>query len=89
MNTGAPPFEEWAEEWLHDAEVESSSSLEPDCGEDLIWCTLALWCKRLSLMIRRGEKEIFRYAVVLYSINVVLIIGIKNPHNRMSHSLKH
>jgi len=21
MNTGAPPFEEWAEEWLHDGEV--------------------------------------------------------------------
>jgi len=37
--------------------------------------------EKLSLRTRRGEKKIFRWAAVLISINVALIIGIKNPHN--------
>jgi len=34
---------------------------------------------RLSLRIRRAKKEFLRQAVVLNSINIVLIIGIKHP----------
>jgi hypothetical protein len=48
----------------------------------LIWRALALWWMRLSLRIRRGEKEIIRLAAVLISINGELIIGIKNPRNK-------
>jgi len=42
--------------------------------------------------MRRGETENIRYVVILSSINVVLIIAIKNPHNkknRKSSNAKH
>jgi len=35
----------------------------------------------LSLRIRQGKKEFVRQVVVLNPINVVLVSGIKNPHN--------
>jgi hypothetical protein len=41
LNTCALPFEEWAEEWLHDREVLTSYTREKDFGEGLIWHALA------------------------------------------------
>jgi len=58
LDTRVQPFEEWAEEWLHDGEVESTNMRETGFGGDLIWHALASQCKRLSLRIRRGKKEI-------------------------------
>jgi hypothetical protein len=40
VNTGAGPYEEWAERWLHDWEVYSSCTKVTDCGEGLIWRAL-------------------------------------------------
>jgi hypothetical protein len=40
-NTGAPPFEEWAEKWLHSGQVQSSCTKEKAFGEGLIWGALA------------------------------------------------
>jgi hypothetical protein len=36
LNTGALPFEEWAEECLFDGEVQSTFTSETDSGGDLI-----------------------------------------------------
>jgi len=36
LNTGALPFEEWAEESLHTGEVQSSYTRETGCGGDSI-----------------------------------------------------
>jgi len=36
LNTGAPPFEEFAKEWLHDGEAQSPYTLEKGIGEALI-----------------------------------------------------
>jgi hypothetical protein len=36
LNTGAQPFEEWADEWLHHGEALSSYILETVSGGDLI-----------------------------------------------------
>jgi len=60
LNTGAPPFNEWAEEWLHNREVSSSFMKETGFGGNSILVALAYRCKRLSLRIRQGEKEIVR-----------------------------
>jgi hypothetical protein len=36
LKTSTSPFEEWAEQWLNDGEVQSSSTKEMACGEGLI-----------------------------------------------------
>jgi hypothetical protein len=36
LNTGQPPFEEWAEEWLHDRQAYSSYTSAPEIGGGLI-----------------------------------------------------
>jgi hypothetical protein len=36
LNTGALPFEGWAEEWLFDGEIQCSFTSETDSGGDLI-----------------------------------------------------
>jgi hypothetical protein len=40
LNTGEPPFKEWAQEWLHHREVESSYTNVTDFGQHLIWYAL-------------------------------------------------
>ena len=40
LNTGAWPFKEWADEWLHDGEIWSSYTSETVCGEDSIYIGL-------------------------------------------------
>jgi len=41
LNTGAPPFEEWAEEWMNDGEAYTSYTREKVFGGDLIWRAFA------------------------------------------------
>jgi hypothetical protein len=65
LNTGAPPSEQWAEEWLHDWEILSSFILEMGIEGDLILVALVVHYKRLSLRIRQGKKKITRSAAVL------------------------
>ena len=54
-----------------------------DFGIASIWALLQDGRKLLSLRKRPGEKEKFRLAVVLKSINMVLIIGSKHPGNNI------
>jgi hypothetical protein len=59
LNTGALPFEQWAEEWLFDGEVWSSFTLETDSGDVSISVALGLvsqevesWDKTRKRVIR-------------------------------------
>jgi len=60
LHTGLLPFEEFSEDEYHDAETESLSIEETVCGIGLDWEFSLLWNEKLSLRIRRGEKEISR-----------------------------
>jgi hypothetical protein len=57
VNTGAAPYEEWAEEWLHDVEAESFCSKETGCGGDLIWCALTSRTQEVESWERRGKES--------------------------------
>jgi len=46
LNSGASPFEEWANEWLHNVEIQYISTKQTACGEGLIWDALESWYKR-------------------------------------------
>jgi len=41
LNWGTSPFKEWAKEWLHDREVQTSGTKDRVCGDSLIWRALA------------------------------------------------
>jgi len=58
LNSGRLPYEEFYEEWLYDGELSSTSTEGTVCGTDSDWEFLLRRNKKLSLRIRRGEKEI-------------------------------
>jgi hypothetical protein len=57
LNTGALPFEEWAEEWLHDWEVLSSYISATDSGDGLISVTLGQVIQEVESWDKTREKE--------------------------------
>jgi hypothetical protein len=57
MNTGAGPFEDWAEDWFHEDDVQLSHSLETDFGGGWTLDVLVCLCKKLTLTIRQGKTE--------------------------------
>jgi len=59
LNTGLLPLEEFSEDLLFDEEAWSISTEGTACGIGLDWEFLLYRNKKLSLRIRRGEKEIF------------------------------
>jgi hypothetical protein len=76
VNTGAPPFEEWAAEWLHDRSISSSYTKETGCGDDSIWDTLGQVTQEVKSRDKtRNERDLDRQPC-LDSINIVLVIGI-------------
>jgi len=57
LNTGGLPFEEFSKEWLLDGEVCYTYISKTDSGGGLLFWQLLKKVKRLSLRIRRGQRE--------------------------------
>jgi len=60
LNTGLLPFEEFSEDQYFDEATWFISTEEKVCGIGLDWEFSLLRNEKLSLRIRRGEKEILR-----------------------------
>jgi hypothetical protein len=57
LNTGIPPFEEWAEEWLQEGEIQFSHLLATDLGCDSISVALGQVIQEVESWDKTREKS--------------------------------